>query len=84
MFPQVKSLVADNWYVLREPGKIATRKEEPLIVKIVCIAVKYTLVIHNLLTDKRKGDVDNKAAVFSLVFFFKRKIALVIDDKLCC
>ena len=40
VFPQTKVLVVDNRHVLQEPGKIATRKEEPLMLKIVCFAGK--------------------------------------------
>ena len=55
-----------NRYVLREPGKIATRKEKPLTLKIVCVVAKYTFVIDNLFTDGRKEVVENKTAAFGI------------------
>lgn len=58
----MRSLVVDNLYVLQEPGTIARRKE-PLTLKIVCVAAKYTFVIDNLLTHGRKGIVDNKIVI---------------------
>ena len=86
-FPQTKTLVVDNRYVLREAGKIATRKEEPLTSKIVCVATKQTSVMDNLLIDGRKGVVDNKRPRFpstaKVVFHLKKKNYFVADDKLC-
>ena len=41
----MKSLVVDKQYILREPGKKGTKSEEPPTLKIVCVAVKLTVLI---------------------------------------